>query len=138
LLSSIILSKVKMSVFNSGEIQDLLISSEKDLVTAITLHGYDEGLLKNSESPSYLKAYVLFAHFSERVKFLKDFSELDRLYNQYYWLRQICRFTEKRTDSDKGISQQLFQLIEEMDHAGDEVNWELIESIDKGEIYGTL
>jgi len=125
---------MNMGVFKDQEIKELVISNENDLIAIIESSGYDQDLLKDSQSEFYIKAYVLFAHFSERVRLYKDLSEIDSLYNQYYWLHHICRFIENKTGSDRGISQHLFQLIEEMDRTTDDVNWELIEKIDKGEI----
>jgi hypothetical protein len=123
-----------MNLLKREEIRELLIDNEQDLINTIELSGYDKDLLKDSESEFYIKAFVLFTHFPERVRLNRNLSDIDSLYNQYYWLRQICRFSADKMGSDKGIPQHLFQLIEEMDRTTNEVDWKMIEKIDKGEI----
>ena len=120
-------------ILSNEEVKVLLDSKEDEIIAIIKSSGYDEKLLNNKETEFYIKAYVLFAHFFNQLKSL-HISEIDFLYNKYYWLSKISRFFEKENGNDKGVSQNLFQIIEEMDRATDEIDWKLIENINKGEI----
>jgi hypothetical protein len=108
------------------------ILNEIDFEQVIRENGYNEELLK-IEGGAPLKMYILLTHFPELVMSIDFRIPLTNiLYSRYYWLSKIARNLEKNVGTDNGISQQLFMLIEEIDSKIDEVDWSLIESIDKG------
>lgn len=56
----------------------------------------------------------------------QELSELDRLYNRYYWM---CRFANLYTDKfglDEGIEQQVFGILSDTEC---EVDWTVIEEL---------
>ena len=51
-------------------------------------------------------------------------------YNQYFWFKRFAALTQLRDGSDSGLEQQVFQLLERLEQADFEANWDLLEQLD--------
>ena len=91
--------------------------------------GTDEDLLNSNSLSEPLKNYLVLNYLPELVEYPKD--KLDLLYGKYYWLSNFIEKHKSIFGEDEGLEQQLFKLCEEAEHSNLNVDWNLVEEIEK-------
>lgn len=88
-------------------------------------------IYENQQLNQFITYWKLFDEKEEDImKLLKE--NLDSiLYSKYYWCTEYIKLYNKIYGQDIGIEQQQFQIIEEINHRLEEVDWSIIQIIDE-------
>jgi len=81
--------------------------------------------------PAYGQAFRRFILFNDWFELLCDLNlgECALCYNRYLWARRFAKAYQTVHGPDAGIEQQVFRVLET---APADVDWTILESIDKG------
>jgi len=114
---------------NKQQLKNFLPIIEEKISSLPVKYNIEE--LNNSLSEIF-KYYLLFTHWTEIVNNeISDMQMSDIFYNRYYWFMMYSRKYQSQNGLDEGIEQQAFKLLEEADHMDFDINWEIIENIEK-------
>lgn len=72
---------------------------------------------------------LLFEHWPELIPGPPVDGET-AFYNHYFWFKRFAALKQQRDGSDSGLEQQVFQLLERLEQADFEADWELLGQLD--------
>ena len=79
--------------------------------------------------------YIFFLEkYEEKIMGTKKISLEIILYSKYYWFSRLLDRHHEVYGPDAGMEQQQFQMLEEIDHRVEDVDWEFVEKLDKGNV----
>ncbi|MBQ7774871.1 MAG: hypothetical protein IJ379_03030 [Lachnospiraceae bacterium] len=70
----------------------------------------------------------------EEIISAKDVSLEVVLYSKYYWFSRLTDRFHEVYGTDAGIDQQQFMIMEELDQRLEQVDWELVEGLQNGDL----
>ena len=89
----------------------------------------DQDLLADDYVGEPLKNYLYLTYLPELLEVQLD--ELTKYYNRYFWLSKVAARYKKKFKRDDGFEQQVFKILEEADTLDEEVDWNIVEEIQK-------
>ena len=112
------------------------------MVTGDVLAKYDNLVLErlwtkqtsysiDATHPLYGRAFLRFLLFQEWPELVANLGlrECVLFYNRYYWARRFANAYQAVHGPDAGLEQEVFKIL---DNAPEDVNWDILDSIDKG------
>jgi hypothetical protein len=93
-----------------------------DLNLIVDVRSHDEATLAQVRA-------LLFEHWPELVG--ETLTAERSLLNRYYWFVRFITLWQQKYGYNAGMEQQAFRIIEALDRAGPEVDWNLVEELDK-------
>ena len=115
-----------MKILNENNVQSLI---EKMGFVCETSNNIEDVELNK------LMTYIEFLknEKNEIIKIEKDINPEDVVYSHYYWFWMFKEVYYEKCGRDEGIEQQTFKLLENMSmELQSDMNWEIIEQIEKG------
>ncbi len=89
----------------------------------VNVIGIEEEVLRTA-----LFNYLALTYFPNVALGDAEISEIELLYNRYYWFLKVARGQQRRHGPDAGMDQQAFQILE---HAGIEFDWDEVQKIEQ-------
>lgn len=119
-----------MNQIKENLLESYINENNVDIDAIIDEMGYDKEYLSLPYLGKYYKFYLLLTHFQDDLARLVQGYE--KIYiDRYYWFTMFAKELVVIGKYGEGMKQYRFQLLESITNSNENIDWELLASIDK-------